>query len=158
MRRKPVSTKSKTKSNPRTVQTLARDVRRGRPLDGRTAVSKMVVSVRDQLEKDPLTTTRALLLSSASHSAVVAQLALKRAMENAEAMLSSGTNVNNQALGIYQRFDSSMRASLKALARLPKDGDGSDQIPKTPESLSELIVDLDPEPDVKAQDPDQESD
>ena len=132
---------------PKTLNTLAKEIRLGKQLDGRTATSLAVGQVRDRLEDDLDGTARALLLSSASHSATIAMMALKRAMSDTEQML-TGKGLCAQALGIYHRFDANMRAALTALSRLPKDGD---EQPRDPENLGDLIVDFNPdaEPDVK---------
>ena len=68
------------------------------------------------------------------------------------------------ALQTFAKFSAVKRASLLALNRFEEKSGSSDPDPKTPESLSELIVDYEPEsdrseaePDVKTQDQDQES-
>ena len=135
-----------TQHRPQALRSLVRDIRKQKPLDRRTAISKQLGNLRDQLDGDLETTAKALLLADASAASLICQVALRLAMNDPKMVDEQGNHCT--ALGTFSKFSAIKRASLLALKRFedPKKPSKSDEPElKDPENLGELIVDFEPE-------------
>ena len=74
--------RKKRKVQAGTLTALVRDIRKDQPLDRRTAMSKPLGSMSDQLDGDLEEAARALLLADASAASLICQVALRLAMND----------------------------------------------------------------------------